>query len=97
MKIVNNTLRRTPHKDRLLPEKDMITWPDNMDKSRWFYLDVQEATNYHMYERKGTPRLYVDPEYWTQLTPNIEWEKLERPDSAASNIYRSDRLARQER
>ena len=50
-----------------------------------------------MYERKGTPRLYVDPEYWTQLTPNIEWEKLERPDSAASNIYRSDRLARQER
>ncbi len=95
MAICNRLLNRYPEEDSLL--EGMIQWPDNMDKSRWFYLDVQEATNAHMYERKGTPQQYADPEYWTQLTPNIEWEKLERPDSAASNIYRSDRLARQER
>lgn len=95
MAICNRLLNRYPEEDSLL--EGMVQWPDNMDKSRWFYLDVQEATNSHLYERKGKPQLYADPEYWTQLIPNIEWEKLERPDSAASNIYRSDRPTRQER
>ena len=45
MTIVNNTLRRTPHKDHLLPEDDMITWPDN-PKSAWYYAAVQEASGF---------------------------------------------------
>ena len=48
MTIVNNTLRRTPCKEGLLPVSVMITWPDNA-ASAWYYEAVQEATNSHEY------------------------------------------------
>ncbi len=45
--VVNNVLGRKPHVDGMLG--DMITWPDNMDQSLWYYADIQEATNSHTY------------------------------------------------
>ena len=81
MKIVNNTLRRTPHKDRLLPEKDMITWPDNMDKNVWYYAVVQEATNSHDYDRVSI----TDYEQWTAPLPVRDWAKFEREWSDANS------------
>ena len=53
MTIVNNTLRRTPCKEGLLPVSVMITWPDNA-ASAWYYEAVQEATNSHEYSRAST-------------------------------------------
>ena len=47
--IVNRTVGRVPDADHLLPEDEMITWPDNPE-SAWFYADMQEATNGHEYE-----------------------------------------------
>ena len=73
MTIVNNTLRRTPHKEGLLPEKDMITWPDN-PKNMWYYEAVQEATNSHEYYRASV----TDNEQWTKELPVRDWAAFER-------------------
>ena len=43
--LVNRTLNRHPHNDGL--HQDMLRWPDNMDTSKWYYADMQEATNSH--------------------------------------------------
>ena len=80
MTIVNNTLRRSPHKDHLLPEDDMITWPDN-PKSAWYYAAVQEATNSHEYQRASTD----DTEQWTKELPVRDWAALERAWSEANS------------
>ncbi len=75
MKIVNRTLVRHPHKDHLL--SNMITWPDNMDKSAWYYADVQEATNSHTYR-------YVSAhEIWKAILPVRDWAALEKTWSNA--------------
>ena len=81
MQIVNNTLRRTPHKDHLLPESVMITWPDNMNKNVWYYAAVQEATNSHDYERASI----TDIEQWTEELPVRDWAKFEREWSDANS------------
>lgn len=91
MALCNRLLGRFPEEDSLLD--GMIRWPDNLDTEKWYYLDVQEATNSHLYELGGRKRPYLDYEYWTQLTELIRWEALERPDAAASNLYRSNRPA----
>ena len=70
-KIVNGILERTPHKDGLL--KDMKVWPDNNEKA-WYYLDIQEATNTHEYERDTNK----DPEKWTKILPNKDWTEYEK-------------------
>lgn len=69
MKIVNRTLERAPHKDGLLA--DMIKWPDNADTEKWYYADVQEATNSHEYDFSG------EYEIWTSLRPMRDWAALE--------------------
>jgi len=50
----------------------MITWPDN-DASKWYYIDVQEATNSHDYRRRGG-----GGEYWTELLPPVDWTIFEK-------------------
>ena len=73
MTIVNNTLGRTPGTRGIEPvEKDMITWPDNMDKSKWYYAAVQEATNSHEYTNGS------EGEVWTALLPAPDWTALEK-------------------
>ncbi len=75
MKIINRTLNRAPHKDHLLP--DMITWLDNADTSAWYYAEVQEATNSHMYYRDNTH------EVWEKIRPIRDWAELEKQWSNA--------------
>ncbi|MDO4541714.1 MAG: S-layer homology domain-containing protein [Bacillota bacterium] len=72
MTLVNRVLQRIPE----LPSdllSNMVTWPDNMDNTRWFYLAVQEATNSHDYERKANGY-----ETWTQLREVRDWSALEK-------------------
>ena len=71
MAIVNRVLVRDP----AAPEDllaTMVKWPDNANTKAWFYLDVQEATNSHYYERetKGT-------EVWTEIRANRDWSQLQ--------------------
>ena len=48
--LVNRTLDRHPDKNHFT--KDMLVWPDNMDQTKWYYADMQEATNSHTYQMK---------------------------------------------
>lgn len=69
--MVNRVLVRDPEDpEDLLP--DMIKWPDNMDTRAWYYLDIQEATNTHEYERQTKPT-----EVWMQLLENPDWTKYQ--------------------
>lgn len=68
MTFMNRVLERLPERQSdLLP--GMRTFPDNTDKSDWYYLDVQEATNAHNYERKqyGNPKFSFKYEKWVAL------------------------------
>ena len=57
----NRVLHRNPQKvEDLLPS--MKTWPDNADPEAWYYLDIQEATNSHTYQR-----LLGSREKWIEL------------------------------
>ena len=72
MALVNRVLNRNPGSpENLLP--DMITWPDNMDLSAWYYLDVQEATNSHTYERQPN-----NTELWIKINKAPDWTILEK-------------------
>ena len=72
MALINRVLNRNPASpDDLLD--DMITWPDNMDQKKWCYLDVQEATNSHDFERKEDMT-----ETWTKITPPRDWASYEK-------------------
>ena len=75
MTIVNRVLERKPDKDNLLD--DMVRWSDNADTEKWYYADVQEATNSHDYEMhtKSTGNEY---EVWTELKPVRDWAALEK-------------------
>ena len=69
MAMVNRATGRAPESaDALLP--NMKTWKDNADTARWYYLDVQEATNSHTYT--GAPT-----ETWTSLTATPDWSQYE--------------------
>ncbi len=71
MTMINRVLNRVPETaDDLLA--DMVNWPDNSDKSAWYYLAVQEATNSHDYEMKN--HIY---EKWTALREVTDWTKYE--------------------
>lgn len=80
MTIVNNTLRRTPCKEGLLPVSEMINWPDNA-ASAWYYEAVQEATNSHEYSRAST----TAKEQWTKRLPVRDWAAFERAWSSANS------------
>ena len=71
--IVNRTLGRRPHADHLLPEAEMIVWPDNADKTAWYYVHVQEATNSHDYVLEETETA----EQWMEKLPERDWSALE--------------------
>lgn len=66
-------LRLVEDKSALL--SNMKTWPDNADTSLWYYLDIQEASNSHLYERIGETQY----EKWIQIIAGIEWSELEKP------------------
>ena len=72
VRIISNVLNRAPHKDHLL--RQMVTWPDNMDRSRWYYADIQEATNSHEYTWSSGKKY----EIWSKLLPVRDWVALEK-------------------
>ena len=80
MTLINAVLGRTPDKDNLKDE--MIKWPDNADTSKWYYAQVQEATNSHDYDRENKETV----ENWTEILPVRDWEAIER---SWSDIYSS--------
>ena len=67
MTLINRVLERKPESPADLLT-NMNKWTDNMDTSKWYYLDVQEATNSHDF-------VYKDATYetWTALTRNPDW------------------------
>lgn len=78
--LVNRTLNRHPHNDGL--HQDMLRWPDNMDTSKWYYADMQEATNSHEPDKNKTT---ADKEYWGKMLPIRDWEALEKEWSNANS------------
>ena len=69
MTLINRVLERKPESPADLLT-NMNKWTDNMDTSKWYYLDVQEATNSHTYT--GAPT-----ETWTSLTATPDWSQYE--------------------
>ena len=68
--MINRVLnRQTESNDDLLPVSQMTNWSDNMDTAKWYYRDMQEATNNHKAERVGDS-MY---EKWTEKLPDIDW------------------------
>lgn len=68
MAMINRATGRAPKSaDAFLP--GMKTWIDNT-ADKWYYLDVQEATNSHSYTVKGS-------ETWTALTSDPNWSLYE--------------------
>ena len=70
--LINNVLERGPDADHML--KKMVTWPDNADRSAWYYEAIQEATNSHDYTWSEDD----DSEKWTKLLETRDWPALER-------------------
>lgn len=70
--MVNRMLQRSVDSEDALLE-DMKEWADNMDRSKWYYYDLQEAANSHDYERAadGTG------EKWTSLREDPDWKEWE--------------------
>lgn len=67
--MINRVLeRKVEHVNDLV--SDMNTWVDNMDTTQWYYFDVQEATNYHSYQRKYTN---TNAEKWIKKLTDIDW------------------------
>ncbi|MGM9565859.1 S-layer homology domain-containing protein [Evtepia sp.] len=79
--IVNRTLDRHPDQDHFL--KDMLVWVDNMDTSKWYYEAMQEATNSHEYEMKGSGGNKY--ENWTKMLPIRDWAAFEKEWSDANS------------
>lgn len=82
--IVNRTLGRKPEKDHLLPESDMINWPDNINRNIWYYAQMQEATNSHDY--RWTSVYSEVCEQWTAKLAERDWAALERTWSHANSV-----------
>lgn len=78
--LVNRTLNRHPHNDGL--DEDMLRWPDNMDTSKWYYADMQEATNSHETDKNKSNS---EKEYWSKTLPIRDWEALEKEWSNANS------------
>lgn len=81
--IVNRTLNRIPDRNHLLPEEEMLVWPDNSDTNAWYYAQMQEATNSHDYEWIGEEDDQI--ENWTEKLADRDWDELEREWSDANS------------
>ncbi len=88
MTIVNNTLRRSPCNEGIAPMEEhegFITWPDNMDKNKWYYAAVQEATNSHDYTYFTNRADLLAKELWQDILPVRDWAAFERAWSDANS------------
>lgn len=70
--MINRVLeRQVASADDLLPTSQMNMWTDNLNAKAWYYVDVQEATNYHKCDRVNESAY----ETWTEKVPDIDWAK----------------------
>ena len=72
MTMINRVLERKPESPADLLT-NMNKWTDNLDTSKWYYLDVQEATNSHGFTRKT-----FNYELWRQMLNDPDWSRYER-------------------
>lgn len=72
MALINRVLNRAPEKPSDLLN-NMNKWTDNLDTTKWYYLEVQEATNSHDYTRKTN-----NYEMWKKMLTDPNWAKYER-------------------
>ncbi len=79
VKLVNKILDRKVDINKLLP--NMIEFKDNQDKNKWYYGEIQEATNSHQYTIKDSKSLEV----WTKLLPVRDWVALEKEWSKSNS------------
>ena len=94
MTIVNNTLRRSPCNEGIRPvAKDMITWPDNMDTTKWYYAAVQEATNSHEYTYFAASVGNTSNELWQKILPVRDWAAFEKAWSDANSASNPGEVA----
>ena len=86
MTLANRMLEREPQTEEDLLRNDMIQWPDN-DPNEWYYLAVQEATNSHIYNRKGeiVPDLSFEYEKWQEMLEMRDWRAFEKEWSDANS------------
>lgn len=75
--LINRMLDRVPDGEFLL--ENMITFSDNLP-GKWYYADVQEATNSHNYDRD---EIGVT-EIWTELLSAVDWTALEKEWATAA-------------
>ena len=80
MAMMNRLLHRAPETPADLLS-GMLMWPDNMDLTAWYFLDVQEATNSHEI-KVSTGSIQVPGqefyyEKWGMLLSNRDWVALE--------------------
>ena len=68
--VFNRVLGREPAGPEDLLE-GMITFRDNADPSKWYFVAIQEATNSHTY--------YTDKfgEHWVELIENPDWQQYQ--------------------
>ena len=69
--MINRVLDRTPKNEDALLD-GMITFWDNLDTTKWYYIPIQEATNYHRYVKDESG------ETWVELLTNIDWTVYEQ-------------------
>jgi len=82
--LFNRMLNRLPeHEHDLLP--GMVTFPDNMSTSAWYYLYIQEASNSHYYIMKDSG---IHETWATLIRPELPWHVLERPNSRPGDLFR---------
>ena len=74
--MVNRATGRLPQTAADLPP-GMVTWTDNMDKSAWYYVYIQAASNSATYKKKADG-IY---QKWVKLVPSPHWSALEQPDA----------------
>lgn len=84
MTLINRMLYRLVENNGL--RKDMIIWVDNADTSKWYYANVQEATNSHNYKRVAIGHY----ETWTETKDPRDWEALEKTYSNADSAGHED-------
>lgn len=83
MTLINRVLYRYVEADDL--RDDMIKWTDNTE-DKWYYANVQEATNSHTYEREAIGTY----EAWTAITEPRDWEALEKETSTAASAGKEE-------
>ncbi len=70
--LINRMLHRTPEREEELLES-MAEWPDNKP-GKWYYRDVQEASNSHDYKRENENVREV----WSDMREDRDWASYER-------------------